>query len=110
MGLFDDEKLNLEPAPARHLPELHYRSRQSKRLSIGQHDRFILSPIGKQKADNFTASGVKHNTMSYMAEEGSVSPAELENELQISLPKAKAILMSLLRSQYIKPSGDGGMA
>ena len=109
MGIFDDEKLNLEPAPARHLPELHYRARQSHRVTIGQHDRFILTPVGKRKADNFTASGSKYDIMSYMAEEGSVSPAEIENELNIPLNKGKAILLSLLRSEYIKPSREGGI-
>jgi len=106
MGIFDEDvdlgkQLNLPPR----VPLLHNRARQS--ITIGQHTRFILTPIGKQKADNFTASGAKYDVMSHMVAEGSASPAELEDELSISLNKSKAILRHLLNAGYVKMSVEG---
>lgn len=107
MGLFDDDKLNLEPSPPRHLPQLPYRHRQSTRVKITAYMRFGLTPIGKKKSDKFGSEGIKYDVMSYMAEEGSATPIELEDELHISSNKAKAILRSLLLQGYIKLTSEG---
>ena len=105
-SLFDNiaetgRKFNLQP----HLPSIHHRTP----VKIGYHQRFVLTPVGKQKANSFGASGIKFEVLCHLAEEGSVSVAELEAELNIPVNKGKAIMKVLVQSQYIRAASEGGM-
>jgi len=63
---------------------------------------FVLTPLGKQKADSFGLDGVKFDVLATMAEEGPCTIAEIENETGMGDAKVKAVIKALVRSGYVR--------
>ena len=67
---------------------------------------FVLTPLGKQKADSFGLDGVKFEVLSIMAESGPCTIDEISNELGKDDRKVKAIMKALVRSGYVRVASN----
>ena len=85
----------------------HFRRRRVPSI-IKAGTVFVLTPLGKQKADSFGLDGMKFDVLSAMAEGGPSTIAEIENETGIGDKKVKAIIKALVRAGYVKVASSEG--
>jgi len=83
------------PLRRRHMP-----------TAIKQGTVFVLTPLGKHKADSFGLDGVKFDVLSTMGESGPCTIAEISNETGINDTKIKAIMKALVRSGYARVASN----
>jgi len=79
----------------------HFRRRRMP-TAIKSGTVFVLTPIGKQKADSFGLDGVKFDVLATMAESGPCTIDEISNDTGINDRKIKAIMKALVRSGYVR--------
>lgn len=75
---------------------------------VRQGTVFILTPLGKQKANSFGLDGVKFDVLCELAESGPSTIAEISNGTGISDQHTKAIIKVLTRSGYVRVASDEG--
>ena len=83
----------------------HFRKR-GVTSAIKQGTVFVLTPLGKQKANSFGMDGVKFDVLCELAESGPSTIAEISNETGISDQKTKAIIKTLVRSGYARVASE----
>lgn len=81
-------------------------SRRRMPTAIKSGTIFVLTPLGKQKADSFGLDGVKFDVLSTMGESGPCTIAEISNETGIGDAKTKAIMKALVRSGYARVASE----
>lgn len=89
------------------LPHFRFRRRHMP-IAVKQGTVFMLTPLGKQKADSFGLDGLKYDVLSTLAEGGPSTIAEVSNETGIGDKKTKDILKALVRSGYVKVASEEG--
>lgn len=80
----------------------HYFRRRRVPTVIKQGTVFVLTPLGKRKADSFGLDGVKYDVLSVLAEGGPCTIEEISSETGTNDKKTKGILKALVRSGYVK--------
>jgi len=80
-----------------------------KPVTIRAGTSFILTPLGKQKADSFGGSGLKYDVLCFIAGEHSATIEEIAGEIGGDLAKAKAIMRVLIQNNYARMTSEGGM-
>ncbi len=84
-----------------HLNLPHIRRRRVT-TAIRQGTVFVLTPLGKQKADSFSMDGVKFDVLCSLAENGPSTIADISNDTGIRDDTIKRIVKALVRSGYIR--------
>lgn len=87
--------------PHFNLPHFRFKGRHVP-SAIKSGTVFVLTPLGKQKADNFSMDGVKFDVLAIMAESGPCTITEIANDTGESDQKTKAIMKALVRSGYVR--------
>ena len=70
--------------------------------AIRQGTVFVLTPLGKQKADSFSMDGVKFDVLCSVVENGPSTIADISNDTGIRDDATKRIVKVLVRSGYIR--------
>lgn len=91
--------------PHFNLPHFHFRRRRMP-TAIRSGTVFVLTPLGKRKADSFGLDGVKYDVLSTLAEGGPCTIEEISSETGINDKKTKDILKALVRSGYVKVASE----
>lgn len=76
--------------------------------AIKQGTVFVLTPLGKQKANSFRLDGSKFDVLCELAESGPSTIAEISNETGISDQHTKVIINSLVRAGYARVASEEG--
>lgn len=74
--------------------------------AIKQGTVFVLTPLGKQKANSFGLDGVKFDVLTTMAESGPCTIAEISNDTGINDQHTKQIVKALVRSGYVRVASN----
>ena len=61
-----------------------------------------LTPVGKQKAEQFSLEGPKFDVLATLLEDGTMSMSEIGSKTGYSVNKVKEICRSLERNRYVK--------
>lgn len=83
----------------------HYLGFPSKGSKVGKHTSYGVTPLGKQKAEEFALSGPRLTVLQHIAENAPCSPTEIVRECNMSDEKVRHILRSLINEGYVQPSG-----
>ena len=89
--------------PNFHLP--HFK-RRYKATTIGQYTQLVLTPLGKEKANNFSMDGPKADILSEINTNGPCTRAEIANETGMSDSRTKRIIIELIRSGYVRVASN----
>ena len=75
-----------------------------RRRKLGGVHHYDLTPVGKQKAEQFSAElhGVRWQVMAYLDENGASTFREILSEVNVGEEKLRAILNSLIMNGYIQ--------
>ena len=85
----------------------HFIGLPHRKARVGQHLSYGVTPLRKQKAQEFALSGPRLTVLQHIAENAPCSVSELVRECGMSEEKIKLILKSLMSDGYITPSGQG---
>ena len=80
-----------------------------KANSVADHVVVGLTPLGKSKAEHFTASGPVFEVLSYLQDNGPSSIKDIAGELKTNPKRARVIVRDMMREGYVKKqSADEG--
>ena len=83
----------------------HFRRRRVT-TAIRQGTVFVLTPLGKQKADSFSMDGVKFDVLCSLVENGPSTIADISNDTGIRDDATKRIIKALVRSGYVRVASN----
>ena len=69
---------------------------------------FALTPLGKSKVREFEGEGMEFMVMAKLAERGPSPLVDIAEAAGISQDKARIVLKSLTRKQFVHTTGAGG--
>jgi len=90
-------KINL---PQFKLPRHQFFKR--KRVVIRQGTPLVLTPLGKQKTNNFGLEGSKFDVLTTIADEGPCTISEIANRTGHNDSDVQRIVRSLVQSGYVR--------
>jgi len=73
-----------------------------RRSQAGINVTFGLTPLGKTKAEQFSATGPKFDILAALDEGGPSSVSEIAEETKMSTNKVKTIIKQLVASGYVR--------
>lgn len=76
---------------------------------VGVHNSYAVTPLGKQKAEEYVLGGSKGEVLGALAENSPSNPKEIsESEgVHLSPEQVKKVINVLIRDGYVRPSGKG---
>ena len=78
-----------------------------RRAKVGQHQSYGVTPLGKQKAEEFALSGPRLSVLQHIAENAPCSVNEIVRECNMNDEKVKHVLRSLMSEGYVQPMAQG---
>jgi DNA-binding MarR family transcriptional regulator len=76
-----------------------------KMNQVADHMVVGLTPLGKSKAEHFTASGPIFDVLSYLQDNGASSIKDIAGELHTTPKKARVIVKEMISSGYVRRMG-----
>jgi len=78
-------------------------------IKVRKGQNYILTPLGKQKADAYELSGVKFDVLAHLADKGPSTIGEISNGTHLEEVKVRAVLKELIRSGYVRQASVEGI-
>lgn len=75
----------------------------------GVHSVYVLTALGKDKADSYAANTPWAEVLSYLNEHNSASVSEISRELKMNQQKVKLIVSNMMKSGYVRKANTDGI-
>lgn len=85
----------------------HYLGVPRRRARVGAHQSYGVTPLGKQKAEEFALSGPRLKVLQHISENAPCSVTEVEKECGMNNEKVMVILRTLMNDGYVQPVAQG---
>jgi len=74
----------------------------------GIHSVYVLTALGKDKADSYAANTPWAEVLAYLNEHNSASISEIARELKTNPRKVKLIISNMIKSGYVRRANPQG--